>query len=87
MKIVQLVFIAFLLSGCSSSWKNLHDERFGSGCAIVKANGNVGYLGQSAIASACKVVCSKDLPKGYRYSYKDATCQGSVNMDEDHQQQ
>lgn len=73
--ILLIIIVLFTLSGCSSSTiKNMHDERFTTGCAVVNAGVKLGYLNQEGNAEACKLVCSPDLPKNFNYSYEDVVC-------------
>jgi hypothetical protein len=67
-----------LISGCVPPIKDLHDERFKTGCAVVKGNFSLGVLNTQGSAEACKLVCSPKLPKGFSYKYDSGMCKVSI---------
>ena len=48
----------------------MQEPSFIKGCHVVEAGVKLGYLNQEGNAEVCKAKCSKDLPKGFTYTYE-----------------
>ncbi len=76
MKSILLIFV-MLMTGCSQiDTSSLHDERMTTGCAVVMGEYS-GYFVKGG-ASACKLVCSENLPSGFAYEYNSGGCTVSI---------
>lgn len=72
--------LVFLLSGCSQSIVDTNKDDFIIGCKVVRASANLGYLSQSGSVEACKLVCSKSIPKTLVYSYESPGCKINIGV-------
>lgn len=75
-----IICIIILLQGCASSLNELHSKDITQGCEMVEANARLGYFNQEGNGSACKMICSPELPKGYKYSFDNGRCKASVGV-------
>lgn len=76
-----ILLISFLAQiGCASSLNELHSKDITQGCEMVEANARLGYFNQEGNGSACKMICSPELPKGYKYSFDNGRCKASVGV-------
>lgn len=78
--IASIVCVIMLLTGCANTLNGLHSKEINSGCEMINATARLGYFGQNGNGSACKMICSKTLPKGYTYSFDNGQCKASVGQ-------
>lgn len=68
-----IIVIVLLLQGCITT-ADLKPSTFSMGCMVTDANVSTGIVNSQGSIEACKLVCSEDLPNGFKYKYEARGC-------------
>lgn len=65
---VLIIILILLISGCKTI-ESMQDDDFSVGCKVTEAEAKLGFFNQQGSGAACKLKCSKELPKDLKYKY------------------
>lgn len=74
---VLIIFmcIIFTIIGCET----IKVTEFSTGCKIVDSSLQAGLVNSQGAIESCKLVCSPELPPGFKYKYEARGCTAEVH--------